>query len=330
MFRRTAARAATLVVAASIALAACSGSEGSESSGSGTTEYTIGVLEVAQAQLLDDVVAAFEESVKSELGGDATVTFDVQNANGDQSLITSLTRDFAGSDADAFAVIGTPAVIAMAAQVKDRPIFALAMGDPVGAGLAESLEAPGGNVTGSIDYVDPDQLVDDIVAIHPDASTVGTLYDPSNQNMQVWIKDLKTAIEAHGLSLKEATIASSAEVSQAARSLSDGADVILVGPDALVTAGIDAVGASAAGAKLPLYVVGGDVTVPGVLGSLGPNYPELGTSAGVGAAKVLQGADPGTIAFSVPGEIQIALNSEYAAQLGVTVPDSLAGLVVEQ
>lgn len=293
------------------------------------SEFRVGVFEVAQAQLLDDIVAAFEESVAAELGDDATVTFDLQNANGDQSLITSIARDFASSDYDAFAVLGTPAVIALATQVTDRPIFALAMGDPVGAGVAESLDAPGGNVTGSIDFVDPALLLEDLQALHPDLGSVGTVYDPSNQNLQVWVDALRTAADTAGIDVVESTISGSADVTQASRSLTDRSDLVLIGPDATVIAGLDAVGAAMSGAGIPLYVVGGDVSVPGVTGSLGPDYPSLGTSAGVGAAAVLLGADPGTVPFTVPGDILIVLDAAEADAFGIEVPASIADRVTE-
>lgn len=285
--------------------------------------YSVGVLVMVQAQLLDDIVAAFEEAVTAGLG-DATVEFDVQNANGDQSLITSIARGFAGSDHDAFAVAGTPAVIALAEQITDRPVFALAMGDPVGAGVAESLEAPGGNVTGSIDYVDPAEILERLTTIHPDLASIGTVYDPSNQNLQVWMEDLRAAAdEQGGLEVVEATVSGAADVAQASRSLSGRADAILIGPDATVVAGIDAVAAVAQGDGIGLYVVGGDPSIDGVLASMGPDYPVLGTTAGENAAEILLGADPATTPFTGPDGVEVVVNEVTADALGITVPDSV-------
>lgn len=291
---------------------------GTEEDGS----YSIGILALAQSTLLDEVIGGFQDAVETGVG-DATVTFDVQNANGDQSLVNSISRDFAGSDHDAFAVIGTPAVIALAQQITDRPVFALAMGDPVGAGIAESLEEPGGNVTGSIDYVDPASLVADIVEIHPDAETLGTVYDPSNQNLQVWIADLKRALDEAGLELIESTVASTAEVAQASRSLVGRADVALIGPDANVVAGLDALGAAMGGGSIPTYLSGGDPMFPGILASIGPAYLSLGTTAGENAALVLLGQDPAVTPFAVPGALEFAVNPETEAALGIEFPASI-------
>lgn len=312
-----------------LGLAACSADSGGADSESEATKdsYSIGVLSLAQASLLDDIIEAFEAAVVEGVG-DAEVSFDVQNANGDQSLVNSISRDFAGSDHDAFAVIGTPAVIALAQQITDRPVFALAMGDPVGAGVAESLEEPGGNVTGSIDYVDPASLVDDILEIHPDAASIGTVYDPSNQNLQVWVADLKKALEGTDVELVESTVASTAEVAQASRSLVGRSDVVLVGPDANVIAGLDALGAAMAGDGIPTYLAGGDPMFPGILASIGPDYPSLGTSAGENAALVLLGQDPAVTPFTTPDALEFVVNPETEEALGVEFPASIEERIV--
>ncbi|CAN5326961.1 ABC transporter substrate-binding protein [soil metagenome] len=330
--RGTVTRTLTLFAGATLAslvLAGCtSGSPTAANTSSAKSSYKVGVLLVAQAQLLTDIETAFEKSVTKGMGG-IPVSFDVKNANGDPSLISSISRDLASSDDDAFAVIGTPAVVALSGQVTDRPVFALAMGDPVGAGVAKSLDAPGGNVTGSTDFVDPDLVVKDVLAIQPTVKTIGTVYDPSNQNMQVWVDALKRATDAAGLTVTEATISSSADVSQSARSLVGRADAVLIGPDATVIAGMDAVSAAAAGASMPLYVSGGDASVAGVLASIGANYPSLGTSAGENAAKVLLGADVATTPFAIPTSVDLTINGATMKTLDITIPaDVLAKATV--
>jgi putative ABC transport system substrate-binding protein len=96
--------------------------------------------------------------------------------------------------------------------------------------------------------------------------------------------------------------------------------VILIGPDAAVVAGLDAVAAAAVAESVPLYVVGGDVTTPGVLGSIGPDYDELGTAAGLAAVEVLLGADPGTVPFATPDGVELQFNGTTVEQLGLEVP----------
>jgi putative ABC transport system substrate-binding protein len=305
-----------------VAAASCSPSDDHpEQAGSETPDsFEVGVLQMAEAEILDDIVGAFEQRLSDELAP-ATVNFERRNAQGDQSLIASLARDFAGSDADAFAVIGTPAVLALAQQITDRPIFAIGMGDPVGAGVADSLEAPGGNVTGSIDYVEPAIVLGELLKTSPVPRRLGTVYDPSNQAMQVWAADLTAAVEAAGdLELVEATISGPGDIPTAARSLDGRVDAILIGPDATVVGGMEAVGAAAASSGVPLYVAGGDTSTPGILASIGPDYPRVGELAADAAATVLEGTPPGEVPFGEPSGVLLQINQATMEALGVTFP----------
>ncbi|CAN5172699.1 ABC transporter substrate-binding protein [soil metagenome] len=325
MRKTTATLKRPLSVTAVIALAATLSACGSSSDGTAASSdhVTIGVLQIAPAAIIDDTIKAFEKKLTSELGPDTEVTFKLKNANGDQSLITSIARDFASSDMDAFAVIGTPAVIALAQQVRDKPIFALAIGDPVGSKVAKTLDEPGGNVTGSIDYVEPGKLLDDIEQADPKPASIGTVYDPSNQNMAIWSQALKKAADADGIKVVSATISGPSDVSAAARSLKGRTDAILIGPDATVLSAIDAVGAVSAAAKLPLYVVGGDVSVKGVLASIGPNYPALGELAAIAAAKALDVGSAAKVPFGQPSKVEVSFNKDTMATLGITFPQAL-------
>ncbi len=310
MFRRW-----PLVVALILpwSLVACGG-------GSDGDTLKIGVLQIAQAPVLDDAVRGFESALTKGVPG-RHVDVEVKNANGDQSLVASLSRDLAGGDYDAYAVIGTPAVTALVQQVRDKPIFAIAMGDPVGAKVAKSLEAPGGNVTGSTDYVDPAELLRTVDATTPRPRTIGTILDPSNQNMAIWSKALTKAARANGDKVVEATVSGAGDVPSAARSLDGRADLVLIGPDATTLSAIDAVGAATAKARLPMIVVGGEISVKGVTASIGPDYRQVGRQAGEAAVQVLEdGKKPGAVAFTKPRDITVQVDRSEATSLGVTIP----------
>ncbi len=125
---------AALTVAA--LLGACSASEPEPA-------VTIGLFKITSAAVADEAVDGFKEGFLHATGlPEGRVRFTEQNAQGDPTLIQSIARQFADSDADMIAVIGTPAVIAQAELVDDRPIIALAMGDPVGAGSPPRLTPP--------------------------------------------------------------------------------------------------------------------------------------------------------------------------------------------
>lgn len=283
--------------------------------------YKVGVFLMVSASLLDEMMSGYQEAFLAGTGlGADEVVWEVRNAQGDASLIQSIAREFAESDMDMFAVLGTPAVLALTALETERPIIAIAMGDPVGAGVAETLDEPGGNVTGSIDYVDPALILEEIAKVSPAITRLGTVYDPANQNLQVWVADLEKAVADRDMTLQAATVASSADVSAAARSLVGRVDAVLIGPDGIVLGALPAVVEAAASDDLPLYLTGGDVSLTGILATLGPNYLELGAMAAEAATAVYKGSEPGAVPFGRPGSIEWGVNAATMEGLGVTIP----------
>ena len=83
---------------------------------------------------------------------------------------------------DLITTYGTPASRAAKAATSTIPIVMISVGDPVRAGLVQSLARPGGNVTGNT-ILSPDlgpkrlQLVKEII---PSASRVALLWNPDN------------------------------------------------------------------------------------------------------------------------------------------------------
>lgn len=330
--RRMARGPAAALAAVALLAAGCGSSSDSSSTSTGssgsssasTAPVKVDVLQIAPVKVLDDTVAAFEAQLRKDLAP-RKVTFDLKNAQGDESLIQSIARDFRSSDADAISVIGTPAVIAMSKLETKRPIFAIAMGDPVGSKVAKTLDAPGGNVTGSIDFVDPARLLGVLARTTPAPKSIGTIYDPSNQNSAVWVAALDKATSASGVKVVKASVAGAKDVPTAARSLVGRADAILLGPDTAANTALAAVSAAAKGARIPLYLVAGDAKATGATATLGPDYPSIGRQTAQVAAKVLEGASPATTAFSRPESLAPDVNAAAARAAGVTFPEANAG-----
>lgn len=287
---------------------------------------SVGIFLISEGSFVEEVIGGFKQGFLDELAFDQDdVVWVESNAQGDQALIQSIAREFADSDVDLIAVLGTPAVIAMAEAESTTPIVALAMGDPVGSGVAESLDRPGGNVTGSTDFVEPSLVLAEIMRVEPTPSSLGTIFDPSNQNMQAWIRALQDAVSQRpGLALREVPIRDASEVPAAARALTAEVDVILIGPDAIVGgAALPAVAQAVQADRVPLFLVGGDFTLPGAFASIGPDYPALGRLAGEVAADVHRGRSPAEVPFARPAGVAWAINAETLDQLGLQLPEEI-------
>ena len=78
-----------------------------------------------------------------------TITIDYLSAGSGQAVgFPALATECLRLKADIIAVSTTPAAVAAKNATRTIPIIMIAVGDPVGTGLVDSLAQPGGNVTG--------------------------------------------------------------------------------------------------------------------------------------------------------------------------------------
>lgn len=313
----TAAAAASALV-----LTACGSGDGDGQS-EGPQEISVGVAQFVEHPSLDAAregfVSALEEGGYTE--GD-NLTLDVQNASGDQATATNIASNFASADNDLILGIATPTAQSLAQAVTDKPVLFTAVTDPVDAGLVDSMDAPGANITGTTDMNPVDEQIKLIKQFDPDAKSVGIIYSSGETNSQVQVEEAKKAAEAEGLSVEEKTVTTTAEVAQAAESFDT--DSIYVPTDNKVVAGLEAVVGAAESKKIPLIVGEGDSVDRGGLATQGISYEELGKQTGEMALRILnEDADPAEMAVESQNETQLIINAKAAEAMGIEIPQEL-------
>ena len=285
----------------------------------------VAVYQIVEIDLVSEAVDGFRTALASAV---PSASISLSDAQGQANLFPTIARQIVRDAPDLIAVIGTPIVIATVEAAKragsDVPVVFIAMGDPVGAGLAASKEAPGGQATGTTDWIEPAESLEIVLSAVPEATRIGTLWDPSNQNGKVFHDALAEAVGARDLEFVDVSIATAGEVFLAARALSGRVDAIVLGPDAAVIQGLPAIGGIALEEKIPLVVTAGDPQTPGVFMGLGVDYRELGARAGEIAAKILSGTNPGDIPIVGMDRFAISVNEETAAAIELAPPAGLA------
>ena len=112
----------------------------------------VGVLQFVSHPALDEIYRGIKDGLKEsglEEGRNLEINF--QNGQADQSKLATMSQQLVQNNPDVLVGIATPAAQAIANTTKDIPLVLGAVTDPVGAGLVQSLEAPGGNITGVSD-----------------------------------------------------------------------------------------------------------------------------------------------------------------------------------
>jgi putative ABC transport system substrate-binding protein len=321
---------AIVLVALAIALglaAGCggdsSGASSSPSSGSDATSkaYKIGITQIVTHPALDAAVAGFKEALAEK--GFTNVTYDDQNAQGDMATASSIAQKFAGAGLDLILGVATPTTQAVVKADTTTPIVFTAVTDPVGAGLVTDPEAPSANVTGVSDMLPVQPHLDLIKQIVPDVKTVGVIYNAGESNSVFLIEAEKTAAQAMGIEIIEATASNSSEVQAAAQSLIGRVDAISVLTDNTAVSALESIIKVGEQNKIPVIAGDTDSVKRGAVAAYAFDYKDLGMQAGYQAAEILSGTPIKDIPVEYAQNLQLSVNEKAAAAMGVTIPADL-------
>lgn len=321
--------------ALTLALAACGGDEdakeegGSTDGGTDSAEtYKIGVSQFVTHPSLDEATKGFKAAL-DEAGLD--VEYVDKNANGEQPNAQSIAQELVGSDIDLIFANATPSAQAVAGATTEIPIVFTSVTDAVGAELIASMEAPGGNVTGTVD-LHPDTIAKtvDFLVKEIGAKKVGTVYNTGEQNSVVQIEAIKKALDEAGVELVEAAVSTSAEVKTAAESLVGKVDSFYIITDNTVVSALESVVDVANTNKLPMMVGELDSVARGGLGAYGFSYYDIGYEAGQKAVQILKdGKSAGEIPATYPANLTLTLNKATLDNLGLELKESWGAELVE-
>lgn len=276
----------------------------------------IGVLQLVQHEALDAVLKGFTETLDASEYADR-IEWDIQNANGDQSALQSMAEKVA-RDNDILFAIATPTAQALATAETEKPIFIAAVTDPVEAGLADSLEEPGRNVTGTSDMAPIADQVDLLVRNFPDVKTVGIIYNSSEVNSMVQAKTATEELEAAGLTVEVTTVTNTNDIAQNMTALVEKVDAMFMVTDNTIDSSIALVGDIAKEAGIPTIGSSDSVVLTNGLATLSSSYEEYGIQT---AEMVIRMLDEDLSASEMPIELakefNIIVNKEFAEAIGI-------------
>lgn len=316
---RSSFRAVPVLAAAALALTACASDSDTSASGDDTKTYRIGITQIVTHPSLDAARDGFTQAIKD---AGLEVTYEQENAQGDQGVNTSIANKFKAANLDLVLAIATPTAQATAQAITDTPILFTAVTDPVAAKLVKSMEAPGGNVTGTTDMNPVAEQIKLVKQVKPEAKSVGIVYSSGEINSQVQVDLAKKAAAEEGLTVVEKTISSTAELQQAANSIK--ADAFYVPTDNNVVSGLGTLIQVAQSAKIPVIAGEGDSVRKGAAVTYGIDYQELGKQTGQMAVRILkEGANPATTPVESLKNMTYYVNKAAAERQGVTIPEDI-------
>jgi putative ABC transport system substrate-binding protein len=258
-----------------------------------------------------------------------TVAIDYRYGGGEAARIPALARELVATQPDVVLCRTTPVAIALRRETQTIPIVFVNVSDPVGAGLAASLERPGGNATGLVNIAPwlGDRWVELFRAINPMLARIGVLFDPTTTADGQAVYQRLLAGAAGPIETLALPVRDPAEIERAIAALASEADsALLVQPDITTTGKRGLIIALAARYRLPAVYAYRFCAAEGGLAALGIDVGSMFGRAASYVDRILRGADPGELAIEGPDGASVTLNLQTAEALDLPFSSALLGL----
>ncbi len=298
-------------------LSACDGDE---------MEFNIGLTQFATHPAADagrlGFIAALADAgyVEGE-----NVAYDYQNPEGDPTINQTIARKFVDDNVDLIFSFGTAITQAcvQAAEETDVTVVFCAITDPVAAKLVSDWDHPGENVTGTSDMIEVESNIDLILAIVPDVTRLGTLYNAGEVNSVVLNDKLKEVCSLLDIVVVEKTVSTSADISTAAQSLVGQVDAIWIGTDNTVVSGLESLIKVCEDNVIPFFPSDDPSIEKGGIATLGFDYYDVGYQTGEMAVRILEGTPADEIPVELGRVFSYSVNTKAAERYGVTIPQEI-------
>jgi putative ABC transport system substrate-binding protein len=246
--------------------------------------------------------------------------------NGQSDRAEEYAEEFVRLGVDVIVAHFVPAVEAAMGATRTIPIVMAPHGAPLQLGAIESLNRPGGNVTG-LSAMDAEiggkrlQILRELIPNLGCVAVLATTATTARYSVP-FVEDLRSAAGRAGIRLEPILIGGPSELRTAFAAMAKAeAQAVIVQPffDPHHVIIIDLA------AKYRLAYLSGsrEVTAAGGLVSVAPNYPELYERAAFYVDKILKGAKPADLPVEQPTRFPVIINLKTAKALGLTISPTL-------
>lgn len=294
-----------------------------------SADFEVGIIQLLPHGALDKANQGFKDELTrlmKEVG--KTVSFDDNNAQGEPSNNTTIADKFVTKNVDLIYAIATPSAQAVANATQTIPIIANAVTDLVSAGLVDSNERPGRNVSGCSDINPIGKQVELMCELVPNAKTFGVMYTAAESNSAYQADILKQECDKYGIAVVTKTINDINEIDAALGALKKaGVQCLYIPTDNVIAEAASTVHTSN---------TNGGYNLPIVFGEAGPNekcgiatygvdYIQLGKIAAQMAFDVLvNGKDISTMSVQKQTDnFEYTVSQDIAKAIGFDIPQSV-------
>jgi len=272
-------------------------------------------------------VAEFRKGL-SEIGyvEGQNVLIEYQSAEGQADRLPALAADIVRRRVAVIATMANNAAVAAKATATKIPIVFTIGGDPIKMGLVDSLNRPGGNITG-VSFLSSDIVTKMLEALHellPKAGLMAALVNPTNQNAEVDTKEAETAARILGLELQVLNASNEREIDDAFAFLVERrVAALLMEGDPFFIGRMKQLVVLTARHAIPAIYQSRDFPDAGGLMSYGASRADALRLAGGYTGRILKGERAVDLPVQLATKLELVINLNTAKALGLTVPPTL-------
>jgi putative ABC transport system substrate-binding protein len=258
------------------------------------------------------------------------VTIEYRWAQGRNDQLPALAAELVQHQVSVIVVLeSTNGALAAKAATRTIPIVFMQGADPVGIGLVDSLNRPGGNLTGIglLAAETAGKCFDLLLEVVPKARSIAYLRNPTNPALaESETRELQTAARAHGVGLLIFNASRQSEIDMAFADLAQQqTDALQVSSDGFLLTHPDQIVTLAARHGIPAIYAWPQYPAVGGLMSYGTNIRDAWRQAGIYTGRILKGEKPGDLPVQQATKIELVINLKTAKTLSLTVPLPLLG-----
>ncbi len=254
------------------------------------------------------------------------VIIEYRSAEGQADRLPALTADMVQRRVTVIATMANNAAVAAKATTTTIPIVFTVGGDPIKMGLVDSLNRPGGNITG-VSFLSSDIVTKMLEALHellPKGARIAALVNPTNQNAAVDTKEAEAAARTLGLELQVLNASNEREIDDAFALLVERrAGALLIEGDPFFIGRMKQLVVLTARHAIPAIYQSRDFPDAGGLMSYGANRSDALRLAGGYTGRILKGERPVDLPVQLATKLELVVNLNTAKALGLAIPPTL-------
>jgi putative tryptophan/tyrosine transport system substrate-binding protein len=272
-------------------------------------------------------VAAFRQALQ-RLGWieGRNIRIDIRWGENDVERDRRYAADLVALTPDVVLAAGTLSVTALQRVSRTLPIVFVDVSDPVGAGLVERMDRPGGSTTGFMifEYSLSAKWIELLKQVAPNVRRAAVIRNAANPAGIAQFGAIRTTASSLGVDVSPIDIRDAGDIEHAIAELARSPNAgLIVTSSAAVSAHIDQIITLAGRYKLPAVYSDRFVAVSGGLISYGPERIDQFRHAADYIDRILKGEKPADLPVQAPTKFELVINLKTAKAIGLSVPASL-------